>query len=347
MGLGAMLGAAFRVLRRNPRPVVGFSLVIHVVLALIAIAVNFLFTVGALDKYLDYIQSAGTTGDLDQAGLASAIGSLVLASATGLISTIFNYAGTTILQGIITMEVSRGTVGEKLPLAALWGRARGRIGALLGWAGLVILVTFLVFGVVTAGLAALIAFGGTAGAIVGGILAFVFVLGGVVIVFWLTIKLSLVPSAIIIERLTIRGAVRRSWSLVAGYFWRTFGIEVLVAIMVAVAASVIEFPVTLIVQIAALTANPTGVAASVATTGTAFSVSFVVTTTVSALVETVTAIISTATTALIYIDLRMRKEGLDLELMKFVDARAAGSTDVPDPYLTADSLVTRPTNSTE
>ncbi|MDQ1552650.1 MAG: hypothetical protein QOD50_2072, partial [Actinomycetota bacterium] len=30
---------------------------------------------------------------------------------------------------------------------------------------------------------------------------------------------------------------------------------------------------------------------------------------------------------------RIRKEGLDLALMRFVDARQAGNADVPDPYL--------------
>ncbi len=38
-------------------------------------------------------------------------------------------------------------------------------------------------------------------------------------------------------------------------------------------------------------------------------------------------------TALIYIDLRMRKEGLDVELVRFVEARQAGDASVPDPYL--------------
>jgi hypothetical protein len=339
MGLGALLGAAFRVLRRNPGPVVGFSLVIHVVLAGIAIAVNVLFTIGALAKYLDVVSTIGTTGDVSQASIAGAIGSLAIATASGLISTIFNYAGLTILQGVITMEVSRGTVGEKLRLSALWARARRRIGALLGWAGIVIVVTIVAFGIVFGGFVALIAFGGVTGAIVGGILIFVVGLGGVALVIWLSTKLSLVPSALIIERLTIRASVRRSWDLVKGYFWRTFGIELLVAVIVAIAAWIVEFPISLIIQVATLTANPTGLSTSVATTSTAFSVSFIVGTAVSALVETVTAIITTAVTALIYIDLRMRKEGLDLALMKFVDARAAGATDVPDPYLTADSLV--------
>ncbi len=48
MGLGTILGASFRVLRRNPRPFVGFSLVLHLVLAVINIAVTALFTVSAL-----------------------------------------------------------------------------------------------------------------------------------------------------------------------------------------------------------------------------------------------------------------------------------------------------------
>jgi len=45
--------------------------------------------------------------------------------------------------------------------------------------------------------------------------------------------------------------------------------------------------------------------------------------------------VMSATTAVIYIDLRMRKEGLDLELIRFVEARSAGEPEPPDPYLSA------------
>jgi len=56
---------------------------------------------------------------------------------------------------------------------------------------------------------------------------------------------------------------------------------------------------------------------------------------VGSLVGSVTAIITSASTALIYIDLRMRKEGLDLDLVRFVEARQGGDSSVPDPYLVA------------
>ncbi|MCU1402338.1 MAG: integral rane protein, partial [Microbacteriaceae bacterium] len=44
------------------------------------------------------------------------------------------------------------------------------------------------------------------------------------------------------------------------------------------------------------------------------------------------AVVQSATVARLYIDLRMRKEGLDLERARFVEARQAGATDLPDPY---------------
>ena len=192
MTLGTLLGAAFRVLRRNPRPVIGFSLVIHVILALISAAITVLFTTHALDQYATFLQST-STGDINQASLSGAIGSLLVAQASTFITAIFTYAGEAILQGVITMEVSRGTLGEKLPLSALWARARGRIGVLLGWAGLTALAALLALGIVGGGIALLIIFGGTTGAIVGGILAFVCYFGGIVLLIWLTTKLSLVP----------------------------------------------------------------------------------------------------------------------------------------------------------
>jgi hypothetical protein len=326
------------VLRRNPRPVVGFSLVIHVILAIISIGVTALFTLNALGKYFDIIQSAGTTGEISQSSALAAGSSLLVASSTTIITAIFTYGGQAILQGIIAMEVARGTVGEKLPLAALWARSRGRIAVLLGWAGAVILASFLVVAILATGITLLIAFGGAAGAIIGGILAFVVVIGGIVVGVWLWTKLSLVPSALVIERLTLRGAIARSWTLVRGYFWRTFGIQLLVAVIVGVAASIIETPVTIAVELVTLLSNPTGIENSTAALGSVFGATEIVSTIVSALVQTVTAIVSTAVTALIYIDLRIRKEGLDLALMRFVDAQAAGQTDVPDPYLTADSI---------
>jgi uncharacterized membrane protein YciS (DUF1049 family) len=55
----------------------------------------------------------------------------------------------------------------------------------------------------------------------------------------------------------------------------------------------------------------------------------------SAVVAVVTAVglvLQSATASLLYLDLRMRKEGLDLELLRYVEARQTGA-EVADPYL--------------
>src|SRR5690606_20452386 len=44
-------------------------------------------------------------------------------------------------------------------------------------------------------------------------------------------------------------------------------------------------------------------------------------------------VVQSATNGLIYIDLRMRKEGLELDLSRFVEEREAGATSLDDPYL--------------
>ncbi len=322
MTLGTILGGSLRVLRRNPRPVVGFSLVIHAVVALITITTTGLFTIGALTSYFNSIGAGHVSG--------STITSLLLAEVGAVVGGAFTIGGEAILQGIITVEVSRGTVGERLPLRALWARARGRILVLVGWAaaeiGVLLGVALVVIGIVVA---LTVAFG-SAGAIIGGVIAVLAVIAIIVIGIWVGIKLSLVPSVLVLERLTLGKAIRRSWSLVHGFFWRTLGIELLVALMLGIASSIVTTPVAVVFAILIALSHPTG--SSTASLAGIVGIEQVVTTVVSALVSTITAIVSTAVTALIYIDLRIRKEGLDLDLMRFADARQAGNAGAPDPY---------------
>jgi len=54
---------------------------------------------------------------------------------------------------------------------------------------------------------------------------------------------------------------------------------------------------------------------------------------VTAIVSAVGLVVATATTALLYLDQRMRQEGLDLDLARFVERRAAGEQGLADPYL--------------
>ena len=55
----------------------------------------------------------------------------------------------------------------------------------------------------------------------------------------------------------------------------------------------------------------------------------------SLLIGAITAVVQAALIAVIYIDLRMRKEGLDLELERYVELGDAGRA-VDDPYRAPD-----------
>jgi hypothetical protein len=319
--LGTILAGSFQVMRRNPRPTFGVSLVINGIIGVITI-----LTVGGATYFsLDRVLSAS-----DSAVDDIAAGGVAITLLSTLVGLGFALVGTAILQGIISIEVARATVGEKLKFAALWALARGRIGALIGWSLLIGVVLFLGIGLIVAAIVVLIVTLGDAGIIFGVLLGLLGLAGAAVLGAWLGTRLSLVPSVLLLERAALLPAMRRSWSLTTGYFWRTFGMQILIAVMVSVAAQIVTFPVSIVMTIITGITNPNNDPAMMADTTL---LTLVVSTIVGSLVGSVTAIITSASTSLIYIDLRMRKEGLDLDLVRFVEARQGGDSTVPDPYL--------------
>ena len=319
--LGTLLGAAFQVLRRNPRPMFGFSLLLTGLIFIVTLVV-----VGGV-AFFSFSRLESATGADAEAIAAGSVASIVLSS---LVPVALSIIVTAILQAIVVLEVARGTVGEKLRIGGLWRAAKGRIGAVIGWALLLAgaaLVALVILGGV---IALIIAFGGTAGLVIGIILGVLAAGGALVVGFWLSTRLCLVPSALMLERLPLRQAVRRSWSLTIGYFWKILGIQLLVAVIVQTVAAIIGAPLQFLLSFSGFLINPNQDSSGVIAGAV---VLYVLTIVVSIVFGAIAAVVQSATTALIYIDIRMRKEGLDLELARFVEARQAGDTSVADPYL--------------
>ena len=330
--LGTMLGASFQVMRRNPRPTFGFALVLSGIVSVISVLG--LGIAGALLFSRPF--QAGSADDQMTLAAGGIMAGLVLGL---LVPGALSLVAFSILQGIISLEVARGTLGEKLKLSGLWRAAKGRIAVLVGWSVLIIAAVSAFFVVVifissgaSIGLVGMLDpdnFGGAMGGVIGFVL--LAYLAFFVLAAWLGVKTSLVPSILIIERLTLGKAIKRSWQLTQKFFWRTFGIILLVFVIVYFATSVITTPVQLLFMIFGGVLTPTG--GTVETMAGMFVAMAAVLTVVTVIVSAIGLIVQSAATALIYIDLRMRKEGLDLELVRFVEARQAGNTSVPDPYL--------------
>ena len=319
--LGTLLGAAFQVLRRNPRPMFGFSLLLTgVIFAFTLLVVGFV-------TFFAFSRVSSATG-ADQAAVEA--GSVATVILSALVPVVLSIVVTAILQSIVVLEVARGTLGEKLKLAGLWRQAKGRIGAVIGWALLLTGAAVLALVILSVAIGLIIAFGGTAGIVVGVILGILAAGGALVLSFWLGTRLCLVPSALMLERLPLRAAIARSWSLTTGYFWKTLGIQLLVAVIVQTVAGIIGAPLQILLGFGSFLLNPNSegdglVIGAVVLYGLTIILSIVF--------GAIAAVIQSATTALVYIDIRMRKEGLDLELNRFVEARQAGDSRVPDPYL--------------
>jgi hypothetical protein len=211
----------------------------------------------------------------------------------GLLSTFFATVGVALiiallarafLSGFLTVVMGKAVLGRPVTFAEAMKDITPRLLPLLG---LTLLYSLIV--------------------VVGAVLC---ILPGI----WLGVMFSLATPALLLERGTIRQALSRSWKLVSGSFWRVFGILLLAGLIGAVINAIIGIPFNLGSGAFSALTNP----GQPVTPSTG---ALVLQAIGSVIGETITAPFVALVTVLIYIDLRMRKEGMDIEL-----ARAAGVT---------------------
>ncbi|WP_378147412.1 hypothetical protein ACFJGV_05395 [Cnuibacter sp. UC19_7] len=322
LGFGTLLGAPFQVLRRNPKATFGSGLIIQAAV----IIVTALFFVG-LTVFLigRSLNAVGDDADVIAAGNVALglLGTLVVAA--------FTLFASALLQGVLVVEVARGTLGEKRRLGELWKAAFKRILPLTLWL-LILFAAALIGMAIVIGIIVLGAVSGSGGGIAIAILVSVLLgTGFLVLACWLGTKTSMVPSIIVLEKKGVIAAIRRSWTLTRGYFWRTFGTIALVVVILYFASQIISTPFSLLIGIVPGLIDPTGTGSGIVAVIVVYVVFLAFTTAISA----ISSVVQAAVIAVIYIDLRMRKEGLDVELTRFVES--AQSTDEegrwPDPYL--------------
>jgi hypothetical protein len=118
------------------------------------------------------------------------------------------------------------------------------------------------------------------------------------VVFWVLIRWSVALPALFAEGIGPVKALGRSWNLVRDNWWRTVGILIIVTIM----ASLIQTALAFLFG---------GVAAVVP--GLSDDLRAGVVTTVTALVDALVGAITPIAITMLYLDLRVRKEGLDLD----------------------------------
>jgi len=320
LSFGTILGRSFAALRHNPRVLLGFALCVQTIAYIAVIA-----AIGGV-AWASFSRLATLPENSEEYDAIFA-GSIAI---TAVVSIVLGLAATTlsvIVQGVVVTEVAHAAVAEKQTLGALWRRIKPVLWRLVGYS--LLLLAAMVVAIAAVGLAL---FGlATVAAPAAVVLFILAVLTAIPLVLWLSVKLIAAPSAIILERATIGGAIGRSWRLTRRRFWPILGVLVLLNLIFGGLAQVISVPFSFISTALTTVIAPTGDPNASAII--ALIISFLVTEAVVLLIQSVASVVQATASALIYIDGRMRHEGLDLDLLAYVERRDAGSTALPDPYL--------------
>jgi hypothetical protein len=294
LGVGEVLDGAVTTVRRHWRTALGLSLGLAAVQQLVQ----------ALAGWWAY-EHPGGLSDL----LSLAIG-LPLDLLLGVVAV-----------GMLTLVVSKAVLGQNVTLREAWAAARPRMLALTGvtlLSGLIAAapmvpgVTVIVVGLVQDAAPLLIGIGA------------LLLLAGLPFTVWLGIRFSLAAPALVLERQGVTTSLRRSARLVRGAWWRLFGINLLTRVIITIAAGMISAPFAIAAVV--ISGGPAGGASGDPFSSTMPPLGLLVMAIAGTIVSTLTFPLAAAVNVLLYIDQRIRREALDIEL-----ARAAG---LPEPQVT-------------
>ena len=219
-----------------------------------------------------------TNGDQFGTGVTSSGPPVAQLSALFSVIVLSSLLGS-ILAGMLTAVVTEDVLGVRITLSQAWERARRRFWPLVGLS--VVTTVLEVLGLIPC----------------------------LTVGVWLWGIWAVAVPAMMVEGTGIRRSLGRSKQLAQGMFWRVWGIRALGSLLVLVISGVITVPF----QVAGIVIDGTSIEP-----GTVPVALIVLSAIGSILSITVTAPVRAAIDSLLYVDLRMRKEGLDLVLQQRV-----------------------------
>lgn len=305
-----LLDNAARTISDNKTIMLGLPVLAGIGLAAVQALLTQLTVPGGISGFF------GADDPLEQAGAAV----LVMYAVQLILFTVVS----SMLAGIIALAAVRSQLAHRVGPKELLRLVRPSLPALaavglLQSVSIMILIAgwgLAVFGIGAGTDAALSS--GAAGAV-----AVVLILVGGLLAVLVGLRLVLAGTVVLIEgkhapeiglyipaRVGIWGSLKRSWHLVKGRFWRVFGILLFAGVVVNIVSYALQFGITTLVLTLgswASDSDTTGATVVAIAVGAAAGIATVLTLIASL------AFIS-AVQALIYLDLRVRREGLDLWL---------------------------------
>ncbi|MET8175148.1 DUF7544 domain-containing protein [Streptomyces clavifer] len=297
LGLGEILDGAVSTMRANWRPVLGISLAVSVVTEILALLLQ------------RYLLPDATSVDANAVG-AEALRQASDSARSELIATapatLLAMIATLITTSVLTVVISRSVLGRTVTLSEAWAEARPRLLPLLG---LTLLLSLMSVAIMAVALLPGFLLGGNSGLA----LLFLGFIGACAVILWLMIRFTLAAPALMLERQSVLTSLRRSAKLVKGSWWRTFGILALTYLLVLVVTLIIAIPFGII----AIMADSNGLNEFLNSSSSDYGWPFLIIMGIGeVIVSTLTYPFTAGVMALLYVDQRIRREALDLDLAK-------------------------------
>lgn len=288
-----IIDGAFRAVRHNPRVMFGVTVVGVAISVLISAVITWYATPYTTDLFRGMYDGL-SPADADE--LATIVGPAYATFFSLPVTLVF----TQIITGVLIRSVSQSVLGKVATPGEVFRGQGGRLARVVGFAVLSLLATLVVGAAwiavtlllmqVSVGLGLLVL-------IVGG-------LGYIVAAVWFSIRTLLAPAGLMLEGGTFWTTLARAWRLTRGGFWRLTGLYLLVVVATTVVAGIVAVPVQLIAMFVTQDPSLTSFAAvAISSVG-------------DVIATTLTTVFAAGAYALAYIDARMRKEGLDVELAR-------------------------------
>lgn len=317
---GAVLGAPFRLQRRTPTSTLAPALLLSLVTTLAAEGLRRALVADIeanLDSlyYSDYSRWDALRGALEGAAGWGALALGLAASAA--------------LAGILSVPLSRALLAERVSPRGLGWRLRGRRARLAVWATLVLVATGAIITLLSLGPLTLAFTVEFTGGLLSSLLAIALMLAAGLPLALVAAKLSFVAPVLALEGRRLGAAIARSWRLTRGSLARLWGSYLLVGVMVALATFLLTQPLSLVLGLGVGLVFPNG--ATPAEAEAYAAVVNILTIALTIVVGAFGLVLQAGTATLLYLDQRMRLEGLDHELARYVDDRQRGA-EVVDPF---------------
>jgi hypothetical protein len=294
LGVAELLDGAITALRRYPKAILLPSFVVAVGVGAFGYLLN-LASIGYVSD-LSNLEPETTTGS----DIYGAVGPAI---ALSLVGGLVQFIATVLLTGVITVVMSQAVLGRPMTACDAWLRVKPQVWRLLG---LSLLITFAAVGITVAVTVVVVIIGVVTFGIGLLLLLAAWVPAAVLLTYW-----AIAPAALLLEKSGVTASLGRAWSLTSGAFWRTFGTLVLMVIVYSVISVAISLPFSA-PEIIAPSIDPL----TNDVNQTRFVVNTAIATVGDVIVSTVALPFIAGVISLLYIDRRMRKEGLDITLTR-------------------------------